>query len=139
MSKEKNKENIQQKYLELQILIKQINELQQQILVIQQQILELRSLKENIGGLKDIKVNTETYIPLGLNIFTKAKLSENKEFLVGVGSNVLVPKTLEETIDLIEKQIEEIGKIIHELERQLSELDLRGQVVQEELVNLSKQ
>ena len=76
---------------------------------------------------------------MGLNIFTKAKLSENKEFLVGVGSNVLVPKTLEETIDLIEKQIEEIGKIIHELERQLSELDLRGQVVQEELVNLSKQ
>lgn len=137
MAKEKNKDDMQKKYLELQIIVNQISQLQQQILAIQQQVLELRNLKENLDKFKDVKIGTETYIPLGGNIFTKAKLQDNKEFLVSVGANILVTKTLEETINLVEKQSEEIEKVVFELESQINNLDLKGQEIQQELVNLS--
>ena len=138
MTKE-NKVEVQKKYLELQILINQINQVQQQILAIQNQMLELRNLKENIGKIKDIKINSESYVPLSSNILIKAKIIDNNEFLVAVGNNVLVPKTVEDTIELVEKQIKEIGDIILELEAQLNELDNKGKEVQDEIMDLSKQ
>ena len=138
MTKE-NKVEVQKKYLELQILINQINQVQQQILAIQNQMLELRNLKENIGKIKDIKINSESYVPLSSNILIKAKIIDNNEFLVAVGNNVLVPKTVEETSELVEKQIKEIGDIILELEAQLNELDNKGKEVQDEIMDLSKQ
>ena len=139
MAKEKSNEEIQKKYLELQLLVRQINDLQQQIITIQTQTLELRNLKENIEKFKEIKPESESYVPLGLNIFAKSKLTDNKEFLVAVGSNIMVTKTLDETADLIGKQVIEIEKIVIELEAQLNELDLKGQDLQMELVDLSKQ
>ena len=139
MAKEKSNEEIQKKYLELQLLVRQINDLQQQIITIQTQILELRNLKENIEKFKEIKPGSESYVPLGLNIFAKSKLTDNKEFLVAVGSNIMVTKTLDETADLIGRQVIEIEKVVVELEAQLNEFDLKGQDLQMELVDLSKQ
>jgi len=139
MPKEKNKGDLQKKYLELQLLIKQINDLQQQLLLLQQQILGLRELKENISKFKDLKSGVESYIPLGSNIFAKAKLIDNKEFLVGVGSNTFIKKTIDETLELIEKQTTEIEKIMQEFDIQINELDSKGHELQEEIVKLSKQ
>ncbi len=139
MIKEKNKEDLQKKYLELQILVNQINQIQQQIQIMQNQILELKNLEDNLKRFKEIKENTEAYVPLGLNIFIKAKLADNKEFLVGVGNNALVVKNLEDTLLLIQSQINEVQNIINELEAQFTNLDLNAAKIQEELSGLSNQ
>lgn len=139
MAKEKNKEEIQKKYLELQITANQINQIQQQINLIQNQILELKNLRENILKFNEVKLGSLSYSPIGSNIFVKSRIEDNKEFLVSVGSNVLVSKSTDETKALIEKQIDEIEKISSELENQLNIMDLRFQELQKEISELDKQ
>ena len=139
MANEKNKEELQKKYLELQIIANQINQVQQQINLMQNQTLELKNLKENILNFNNIKIGSDSYAPLGSNIFVKSKIEDNKEFLVSVESNVLVAKSMDETKVLIEKQIDEIEKISYELENQLGIMDLRFQELQKEIMELDKQ
>ncbi len=139
MTKEKNKEEIQKKYLELQIIANQINQLQQQISLMQNQILELKNLRENILRFNEVKLGSLSYSPIGSNIFVKSKIEDNQEFLVSVGSNVLVAKSADETRILIERQINEIEKISYELENQLNIMDLRFQELQKEISDLDKQ
>ena len=137
MAKEKNNQDIQKNYLELQLLVNQISQIQQQIVSIQTQLNEIKNLKDSLEKLNKVKLNTEIYVPLGLNIFTKAKLANNDEFLVAVGNDILVEKSLEETTGLLSKQIIEVEKIILELETQLNALDANAQEIQTNIVNLS--
>ena len=139
MAKEKNKEYLQKKYLELEIIANQINQIQQQISLIQNQVLELKNLKENILKFNDVKIGSASYSPIGSNIFVKSRIEDNKEFLVSVGSNILVEKSIDETKILIETQIDEIEKISYELENQLGLMDLRFQELQKEIMELDKQ
>jgi prefoldin alpha subunit len=139
MVKEINKEDIQKNYLELQIIINQINQIQQQILSIQSQANELQNLKESLNRFKKINVNEEAYIPISNNIYTKAKILDNNEFLVAIGSNLLLTKNIDETLLLINQQISDIENIIIELESHLEQLDFKGQQIQLNLSNLDKQ
>ena len=93
----KENKDLQQKYLEFQILTEQIPKIQQQIVSLNQQIMELKLLKDSLNKVKNIKANTKSLIPLSPNIFTKAEIKDNKEVLVSVGSNILVKKTIPET------------------------------------------
>ena len=90
-------------------------------------------MKTNLEKFVELKIDSETYFPFGLNIFAKARITDNKEFLVGVGSNILLPKTLKETTELLEQQIKEVEQILIELEQHLNELNLKGHELQEEM------
>jgi len=132
MQKQSN-EDIQKRYLELQIIIQQINQIQQQITTLNNQIIELNELKKGINSFKDIKENTESFIPVGFNLFAKAKIQETNELLVNVGSNIFVMKTTEETVSLINSQVEQIDLILRELEDKLMQLEREGESIQSEM------
>lgn len=137
MQKQKN-EDVQNKYMELQLIIQQINELQQQHSSIQNQLFELNHLKESLNELNNLKEGTESFVPMGLNIFTKAKIQDTNELLVNVGSNVFVTKTIEETKTLINSQIDQVGLIIKEIQFRLNELENQGQLIQSQIISLNK-
>ena len=139
MAKAKNEKDIQKKYLELQLFINQINQIQQQFVLVQNKINELNSLKENIGNFSKIKEGSESYVSLGLNVFTKAKLIEPKEFLISIGSDILIPKTIEETLKLVDSQINEMQQVTVELENQIRMFDLKAQDLQKDISESSKQ
>ena len=136
MSKQKDEE-LQKKYLELQIIVQQINNLQQQFSNIQNQIFELNTLKDSLNSIKDIKENSESFVPIGFNIFAKTKLHDTNELLVNVGSNVFVIKTVEETNSLIDSQIRQVELIIKEIEDKLYELEKTGELLQSQIIGLS--
>ena len=136
MPKQKDEE-MQKKYLELQIIIQQINQIQQQFVNVQSQVAELNNLKESVVSLKNIKPNTEFFSQIGYNIFTKAKTQDTNELLVNVGSNVFVIKTIEETNELVNLQIKQIEFILRELEDKLNELENAGQKIQSEILGMS--
>ena len=139
MAKAKNENDIQKKYLELQLFINQINQIQQQFVLVQNKINELNSLKENIGNFSKIKEGSESYVSLGLNVFTKAKLIEPKEFLISIGSDILIPKTIEETLRLVDSQINEMQQVTVELENQINVFDLKAQELQKDIFESSNQ
>ncbi|MEK6835028.1 MAG: prefoldin subunit alpha [Nanoarchaeota archaeon] len=136
MPKQKNKD-LEQKYLELQVIIQQINQVQQQLSNIQDHVLELNNLKDSVSSLTEIKDNNESFVPVGFNIFTKAKLQNVDELLVNVGSNVFVIKSIDETNSLVNSQISQIELIIRELGDKLHELEQTGELIQNQIIEIS--
>ena len=92
---EPNQQN-QKKYLELQILTQQINQLQQYLTTIESNVLELNSLKESINQISKTKKSSEILTPLGKEIFVKTELKENKKVL----EIILTEETLKELDDI---------------------------------------
>jgi len=56
---------------------------------------------------------------LGANIFIKGSLKNNKEVIMGIGSNILKEKTITQSKETINEQIRELEDISLELENNL--------------------
>ena len=133
-----NEQEAQQKYIELQLLEQQVNQLQHQFSLLEQQSIELKSLSENIEEIKNIKINTRTFSSLGNGIFLESELKDNKELLVNVGANVIVKKSIEDTKKIITNQTLEIDKLKAQIEEQLQKLTIHSIDLQEELSKLNQ-
>ena len=129
------KEEIQQRFMELQNMEEQIKLIQQHILTMNRQIIELNMLENSLDEIKGTEVNTDILIPLGSGIFTKAKLLDNKEVVMGVGANVSVKKTILEAKKVIKNQVEEMQKIMGQAEEQLQQIAVEAQHIQKDLTS----
>ena len=107
----------QELLLKASILEKQINELGGNLEIVNQQLFELIQFQESINSFQ--KSNSkEMFSTIGKGVHLKTLLVE-KEFLVEVGANVLVKKTPEETIKVIEEQIKRLNELKYSLSSQL--------------------
>lgn len=131
------KEELQKKFLTLQILNEQAKQLQQQLILLEQQFAELSVLQESLNEIEKTKENSEILTPLGGGVFLRTKLQDNKKVLVNVGANVNLEKSVEETNILISMQIEEIKKILIQINGELQNIGLQSQLLQEEIQNIS--
>lgn len=113
-------QELQQKYIQLQLLDQQIKQFQQQILALEQQILEFRTVQDSLDNISKTKSNTNILTPLGIGIFAEASLNNNKEVLMNVGSKVVVKKPIIEAQEIIKTQTIEIENIIKSFQTQLA-------------------
>ena len=130
-----NEEESQRKYLEYQFLMQHTQQLGQQIQQIRSHLTELESLNENISEMGNTKENDEILIPLGSGIFTKGKLSKDKNVIMNVGSDVLVTKSIPDAKKLIEEQADELKKFVVDLENQLSLLTSNMRIMEENITD----
>lgn len=136
-----SEEDIQKKYLELQILEGQIKQLQQQIQMMEQQLFELGSLSESVEEISKIKPKTEMLIPLGAGVYAKGELKDNKDLIMNVGANTTTTKSFSDAKKIIEDQIAQVKGILEQLSNQLEAAAMSGHKIQSELqeaVNSSK-
>ena len=100
------------------LLQKESQELENNLDFVSRELSELEQFKENIRYLDDSN-NKEIIANLGKGIHVKASLQDKKLF-VEVGSGVVVKKTPEETLQVIELQIKNLQEakfqLIHQLE-----------------------
>ena len=80
-----------------------------QVALLENRRVELLLIK---SSLEDLKEGSDLLIPIGAGIYAKAKLTDADEFLVNVGSNVIVKKSINEVKEMIDKEIEEIEKLL---------------------------
>lgn len=95
---------------------------QQQL--IQMSIEELTRAKVTLTDFIKSEVGDDVLIPVGSASFVKAKVSDNKNALIGVGTGITMEKPIEEAMMLIEKRLQEMldaGKKLHE-SRQIIEM-----------------
>ncbi len=137
-NRDKEKE-LQQKYLELQLINNQMNQMQQHLNLIEAQILDLKHLENSLEEIKNVKEDTEILVPLGSGTFIKGKLIDNKEVLMNVGANTIVKKDLEDAISIIKNQEEELKNLIEQVERELTDVSVQAQIVQQEVQDLVKE
>jgi len=132
------KEEIQKKYLELQILNKQIKNVQEQFISLQQQLNELNNLEVSLTELKDVKNNKEIFSVLGSGVFVKSKLIDNENVLVNVGDGVLVKKKLNEALDLVKLQANNISGSIVIIKEELNKAILFNESLTNEINEMVK-
>ena len=129
---------IQQKYLELQLMDQQIKQIQKNIDLIENQIIELESVNQSLEELGNVKPGTEILVPVSGGVFAKAELKDNKNLVVNVGARTSVKKTIPQTRKMITEQINEIAGTRDELLLQLQQSVKKAQQIQQELEELQK-
>ena len=83
------------------------------------------------------KKDTEVLVPLAGGIFFRARMNDGQKFLVNVGSNTVVERSVEETKKLVERQLEEVGKFKDQVTENLTHLIAEHQMLGAELKRLT--
>ncbi len=129
-------EELQQKYMEFQMMSQQANQMKEQLQAFEQQAEDLNKVLECLTEIENTKLGTEILIPMSSGIFLKAELKDNKEVNVNVGSNVSVKKSIPKTKDLITTQIKEIESLKQRLNTNLQLMGSRAKELEAELESL---
>lgn len=103
---------------EERVKMQQLSEIENQLAMLEEKKAELEMIKQSIDSLKNQK-DKDIIIPIGAGILATGKLTDDKNLLVNVGANVLIPKKTEEAKQLIEEQIQEIGRLHDSLKKEL--------------------
>ncbi|WP_303234809.1 prefoldin subunit alpha [Methanosphaera cuniculi] len=112
----------------LEQMIAELNQLQQQGEAIANQVeqlnLSLTDIKSASEALKGIEgsVGKELLIPVGAGCFINAEL-KSEDIIVGVGAEVAVKKSREETVEKLEKETKEVQELITTLTNQLDKIN----------------
>lgn len=131
---EKDKEEqLQQKYLQFQLLQQQIEQLSPQVEMLNQQNAELEISINAVKELGEIKKGNELLAPIAEGIFFRGELKDNEKLVVNVGSDVTVERTIPEVIHLLEGQKEENEKRLLNGEAVLQHLSQQAMKIYREI------
>jgi len=136
MADEEKQKELQQKYMEFQMLDQQIKQLQKQLQLIDAQMQELNNTEAAIDDLGKVKPGTGFLAPIASGIFVKGKLEENKDLVINVGSNVTVSKTSSEVKNMLKAQLKELQTIQENTKIQFQALVEKAAKLEEELQKL---
>lgn len=77
---------------------------------------ELTTSKVTLEGIMQLKKGDEILVPIGGSSFIKARIDDTEKVIVGIGANVSVDRTAEETSRNVEERINLIQSRIKENE-----------------------
>ena len=120
----------QEDYIQLQILTQQLQQYQNNLEIIDHNLTELKRLELTLDDFEKVKKQSVIMVPIGQNIFTKARLEDEKDLLVAVGSSVLVKKSVAETKEFMKKQEDELVLIFNQLREEMQNIYLYIQQIQ---------
>lgn len=112
-----------------EIYQKQIEVINQQMIMINNSIKKTESVIEGITAIKENK-DSELLIPLGDNVFVKVGLKSDK-LLTHVGGGIFLEKDFDETINVLNGNISKLRKMLDNIQKTSSDLEAR-------LIKLSK-
>ncbi|HLD79588.1 MAG TPA: prefoldin subunit alpha [Candidatus Nanoarchaeia archaeon] len=121
-----DEKKIEDKYLQLQMLQQQAEQITEYVEKLQMQQKEVDTSIEALTELQKTNLNTEILAPLANGIFLKAELKDNQKLVVNVGADVSTEKTIPEVIQLLEEQKEKIAENLSEAETVLQQLHEHG-------------
>jgi prefoldin alpha subunit len=113
-----NTENYQQ----IQMLEYQIKQLQKVMESIDSQLAEMSSTIDALRDFETLSSNEEVLFPVANGIFAKGKLSDNHILRINIGSNVVVEKSISETIAMMHSQAKDIENYKSEVVLQFQKL-----------------
>jgi len=129
-----DKQELQQKYMQFQMLQQQAAKVQKQTQAIEQQLMELITIEEGLADIEKTEEGTEILVPISAGIFLKAKLTDGKKVILNSGSNVAVEKSIPDTIALLKNQSQDLMKVQEQLLTDLTKMDLQIKMLQQEIM-----
>ena len=138
MLEEKNKEKkLQKLYMQFQVLDQNIKQVQQQAQTLNTQLVELVGATRNFEELKNVKAGTEILVPISSGVYAKAEIKDTENMLVNVGANTTVKKSIGDTKQVIEVQVEEMKRLQKQMLEELNRLTTQAALIEKEMNKIS--
>jgi prefoldin alpha subunit len=131
-------DELQRQYYELKTIDEHLKKLENELSKIDVKISELSSIKGFVTEIST-KSGAETLVPITDGIFVRAKLLEQGEFIVNVGSGVCVPKNTEDTLKLLSIQEDELNKYRTQITSKMETLDGMARNIENEFLRKDKE
>ena len=128
-----SEETIREQYSQFQYLQQHIEQISQHVELLSQQKMELEISINAVQELGKVPLQQELLAPIANGIFFKARLQDNQDLIVNVGSNVTVEKKVPDVVHLLEQQQQEISGQLQEAEAVLQELSQQALVIYKEI------
>ena len=131
--KEQNEEQVREKFMQFQMLQKQIEQVTEHLQALAQQQTELEISKKAVAEIGDTKVDNEILAPVANGIFIKAELKDNQKLIVNVGSDVTVEKTVKQVVELLDEQKQKMTESIAEVNEYVEKLQQQAMIIYKEV------
>jgi len=132
---EKN-QNLQNQLYQLRILREQYDMYQGQLEIINASLGNYLNTKYTLQNLKDgVKEEDEILIPIGGIVGVKASIQDTEKFLLFIGKDTVIEKNIDESIEYIEKLIQQHNEQIKSISEIVQKLDLTIQGMSQSIQN----
>jgi len=129
MNKKKNEDQLRERFVQFQMLQKQMEQINEQVELIQRQREEVMESIYALGGLGQVKENTEIFAPIATGVFVKASFKDTKNLLINVGADTAVERSVTDVIGLLEQQekglqekMRQAGEILEQLQERAMQI-----------------
>jgi len=119
MQDEKKEQEIKQKYLKVELLNKEYEQLCAKEDLINNKIAELLILKNSV----DMVENRECYSQLGSGVFVFSQIIDNNNFLVNVGKKLFVRMNKNEVKNYLDKKLKDLEKVNSQISQRKKTLE----------------
>ena len=128
-----HQKQMQQKYMELQMLDQQMKNVQKQVEAIEQKASEVEETQQSLDALGAAKKGTDMWVPIANGIFLKAQLAENSKLGVNVGSNIVATKDIPSTKAMLAEQAKDMRTFQADLIAEFEKMAGQAAALQNEL------
>ncbi len=135
---ENSMQNVNEKYMQFQMLEQELKQLHQKKDVVENQLAEFTSLAENLRQIESLKEGSNMHTPLGSGIFLKSELKDKSNVLVNIGSGIIIEKKIENAREMVKKQTQELNDVLKKIEQELAQKLEITSALHKELSELSK-
>jgi prefoldin alpha subunit len=132
-TKTQAEQQLQQKYLQLQMLQQQIEQYSQQLEMMAQQFAELELSQDALKQLEKTPKDNEILANIAPGIFFKASVKENKKLIINIGANTTAEKTVPQVIEMLEKQKKQMETNITQTDAAIQQLSQQAMGLYQEL------
>lgn len=136
ISKEQLQAQIQEKSYEFEMLRRELTGIEQEMSQLSERVGSFERVKIALNALKNTKKGEELIIPLGEGLFIKANMGKIDDVLLGVGSNIVIGKSILNAINYVNERIDEANKLIKRLTSNANNYSMRLRHLEPELQNL---
>jgi len=118
-------QNLQNQLYQLRIYREQYDMYQGQLEIINASLGNYLNTKYTLQNLKDgVKENDEILIPIGGIVGVKASIKDTERFLLYIGKDTVIEKNVDESIDFIEKLIQQHNEQLKSISEIVQKLNL---------------
>ena len=137
--KENRQEELQHKYIELQILKQQISQYVEQKQALDEKQGEMNATIEALRKIDTIKEGDEMWSSLGSSTFVRSDIKDTKKVLVAVGAGVVTKKPVERAIEILESRVKDLDALSTQIVEQANALLERINALEPQVQKLMKQ
>ena len=126
-------QEIQKKYVHLQILKQQLSTLMQEKNSLNERAVELTTTIDALKKLADVKKGEEMWSSLGSGAFVRSDIKDIDNVYVAAGAGLVTKETRESGIEILSSRLAELQKIDEEFTAEINKLAEQAAQIEAEL------